>query len=76
VPYLLTTILGLEPEAFAARLRIVRPTLPENVDRLEIYDLRVGTALVDLLFERGGSGITARVQEKSGTLEVITDAMV
>ena len=76
IPYMVTSILGLEPEAFEARLKIVRPMLPENVDRLEIYDLRVGTASVDLLFERGDEGVTARVQEKRGNLEVITDAMV
>ena len=76
IPYLLTTTLGLEPEAFDRRLRIVRPMLPKNVNRLEIYDLRVGSASVDLLFERGDEGITARVQEKRGDLEVITDGMV
>jgi glycogen debranching enzyme len=76
IPYMLTSVLGLEPEAFEAQLRIVRPMLPENVDRLEIHDLRVGTASIDLLFERGDNGVTVRVREKRGTLEIIADAMV
>ena len=65
---MLTSILGLDPEAFEARLRIVRPMLPENVNRLEIYDLRVGTASVDLIFERASGAVTTRVQEKRGSL--------
>ena len=60
VPYLLTTVLGLEPEAFEGRLQITHPLLPENVNRLEMSRLRVGAARVDLLFVREGGQILAR----------------
>ena len=73
VPYLLTTALGLTPEAFDGRLRIVRPVLPANVNHLEIRHLRVGTARVDLVFERKGEGIGARVLDREGKLEVVVE---
>jgi glycogen debranching enzyme len=76
IPYLLTSILGLEPHAFERRLKIVRPMLPENVHSLEIHNLRVGGALADLIFERGDHGVTARILQKRGPLEVMGDAMV
>ncbi len=74
VPYLLTTVLGLEPEAFEAKLRIVRPVLPENVNQVEIRQLRVGAARVDLIFERTSEGIAARVLALEGKLEVVVES--
>lgn len=73
VPYLLTTTLGLQPEAFEARLKVVRPVLPENVNRVEIRHLQVGRARVDLVFERSHSGIVARLLELEGKLEFIVE---
>lgn len=52
VPYLLEALLGLEPDGFARRLRVVRPSLPDFVDWLELRDLRVGSGRVDLRFRR------------------------
>ena len=52
VPFLLQSLLGLTPEAFDGRLRIVRPVLPDGVDRVELHRLRVGEARVDLRFTR------------------------
>lgn len=74
IPYLLTTTLGLEPEAFDKRLRIVRPTLPENINRVEIQQLRVGSSTIDLLFERGRNGIAPRVLKNDGNLEVVVES--
>ena len=42
VPFMVETLLGLVPDAFEKRLRIVRPTLPDFVHDLELRDLRVG----------------------------------
>ncbi|MGE5615640.1 MAG: glycogen debranching N-terminal domain-containing protein, partial [Bacillota bacterium] len=70
-PYMLTTMLGLVPDAFARRLRIVRPILPEFIQRVEVKRLRVGDAEVDLLFERVRSGrLAARVSRLAGPLEI------
>jgi glycogen debranching enzyme len=74
VPYLLETCLGLEPEAFERRLRIVRPVLPDFVRVIEIQRLRVGAASVSLRFERGSDG-AVRVEPRDVTdgLDVIVD---
>jgi glycogen debranching enzyme len=73
IPYLLTTILGLEPEAFESRLRIVRPVLPENVNRVEINQLRVGAASVELLFERTGDNFAVYTSDLKGHLEIVVE---
>ena len=74
VPYLVATVLGLEPEAFDRRLRVVRPTLPDGCERLELRRLRVGPAAADLRFRRADDG-GARVEvvRVDGPLEVVVD---
>jgi glycogen debranching enzyme len=72
--YLLQVILGLVPEAFEHRLRIVRPMLPTFVDRLEMQNLTVGDARTALRFERTPEGTTAvTVLETTGELEVVVE---
>jgi len=73
LPFLLSTLLGLEPDAFSKRLRIVRPLLPQGLDRLNVKGLRVGGASVDLAFRRGSAGIDAEVMNLDGELEVRVD---
>jgi glycogen debranching enzyme len=71
IPFLLIVLLGLEPNAFDRRLRVIRPSLPPFVDRIELENLRVGAAQVDLLFDRAPSGeLTVRVKRLEGDLEV------
>ena len=72
--YLIETGLGLAPDAFARRLRIVRPLLPEFVDRLQVNQLRVGDAQVDLSFERTRNGkIACAVLTVDRSLEVLVE---
>lgn len=52
VPFMIETFLGLVPEAFERRLRIVRPILPDFVDQIHVRGLQVADASVDLDFER------------------------
>jgi glycogen debranching enzyme len=52
LPWMLTAGLGIAPDALAGALRIRRPSLPRQLDRLAVRGLRVGDAGVDLLFER------------------------
>jgi glycogen debranching enzyme len=74
VPYLLASSLGLVPEAFDRRLRIVRPVLPPFVSQLEVRRLRVGRARVDLRFERASDGsITVSVLRCDGPLHVVVE---
>jgi glycogen debranching enzyme len=49
-PLMLTVTLGLEPDAFERRLRVVRPRLPAFVEWLELRGLAVGAGRVDLRF--------------------------
>ncbi len=72
VPYLVETLLGLVPDAFERRLRIVRPTLPDFVHDLELHDLRVGDARADLRFERTAeTRVAVDVLRIEGDLEVL-----
>ncbi len=74
IPYLLTVILGLEPNAFDRELRIVRPRLPENIDRVKIDQLCVGAARIDLLFERHNGVVVADVQKIEGDLQLVLES--
>ena len=73
IPYLLTTVFGLEPDGFAKKIRIVRPHLPTNVNRVEVQGLEVGKAKIDLLFERKGDQIAPQVRKISGEMDVIVE---
>jgi glycogen debranching enzyme len=76
LPFLLITLLGLEPDAFSKRLRIVRPLLPQGLDRLDIKGLHVNRAAVDLAFERRKTGVHVGVTNLEGELEVqVTQAV-
>ncbi len=74
VPYLLEAVLGLVPEAFDRRLRIVRPTLPNPVDELHIQGMEVGPAQVDLRYERTRDGtVRVHVLKVDGALDVVVE---
>jgi glycogen debranching enzyme len=72
VPYLVTTLLGLQPDAFARRLRIVRPMLPDFIDRLHLRGLRVGAARADLSFTRADGRLAVAAQVE-GDLDVVVE---
>ncbi|HEX3203669.1 MAG TPA: glycogen debranching N-terminal domain-containing protein [Nitrospiraceae bacterium] len=72
IPYMLQSMLGLRPEAFEQRLRIVRPMLPDFIDEVELHRLRVGEAQVDLRFERNANDVFAvRTLRVTGRLDVV-----
>jgi glycogen debranching enzyme len=74
IPYLLTTLLGLEPEGFDNRLRLARPVLPEYMNRLEIRGLKIGQGEVDLQFGRTAEGwCAAAVDRVTGNVDVVMD---
>jgi glycogen debranching enzyme len=71
MPHLTETLLGLRPQAFERKLRIVRPVLPDFVDRIKVRRLKVGSAVVDLSFERSSEKTVAvEVLNIEGQLEV------
>ncbi|HEX6314616.1 MAG TPA: amylo-alpha-1,6-glucosidase, partial [Gemmatimonadaceae bacterium] len=71
IPYLLQSLLGLDPDAFARRLTVVRPRLPGFIDMITLSGVRVGDATVDLRFERDGDAMALEVERLEGDLEVV-----
>ena len=70
-PFMIETLLGLEPNAFENKLRIVRPVLPASVQHLELHGLKVGDSSIDIQFERKPGGrIATNVIKIQGNIEV------
>lgn len=71
VPLMVAELLGLHPDGFAGKLRIVRPVLPERIQQIELRGLKVGTAAVDLRFEREGGGrLVPRILAVEGDVKI------
>jgi glycogen debranching enzyme len=71
IPYALTSLLGLAPDALEGHLRLVDPCLPAWLGRLRLERVRVGDATVDLSFERDThDALQFEAQVRSGTLRV------
>jgi glycogen debranching enzyme len=68
---LLESMLGLEPDADAAELALVAPSLPEWLPQLELRNLRVGQAVVDLRFRRTDHSTGVDVLRRTGDLRVV-----
>ena len=71
---MLQSLLGLVPEAFEHRLRIVRPTLPTFVNMIELRGLRVGSAQADLRFKRTSKGVTVSMLQVQGELDIVVES--
>jgi glycogen debranching enzyme len=73
IPFMLQVMLGLVPEAFDRRLRVVRPMLPDFATELTLKGLAVAEARVDLRFERTETGVAVEVLGLDGQLEVVIE---
>ncbi|KAB8314942.1 amylo-alpha-1,6-glucosidase [Tolypothrix campylonemoides VB511288] len=71
---LLQMIVNLVPDAPNNCLRIIDPTLPESISSLSLHNLKVGSTILDLEFERSGSTTACRVAKKRGNLRVVIEA--
>ena len=71
---LLQMMVNLVPDAPNNCLRIIDPALPESINSLSVHNLRVGTTLIDLEFERSGTTTACRVAKKRGNLRVVIEA--
>jgi glycogen debranching enzyme len=69
-PLITQAILGLCPDAPRQKLYIVSPQLPGWLQAVALYGLRVGTAEVDLFYERRGAEVAAEVIGVRGSLDV------
>jgi glycogen debranching enzyme len=70
IPYMLTSSLGLEPDALAGWLRVVAPALPAFLGEVTLRGLRVGEATLDLRWRRKERRTTVQVLVKQGRLRV------
>jgi glycogen debranching enzyme len=75
IPYLVAGGLGLVPDALEKRLRVRRPSLPNWLSRVEVRNLRIAGASVDLLFERTGVGDQVALADAriEGDVEVVLE---
>jgi len=70
----LQTVINLVPEAGSNRVRIIEPILPDFINHLSVQNLKVGSTLLDLEFERSGNTTACRVAKKRGNLKVVIEA--
>ncbi|MBU1345417.1 MAG: amylo-alpha-1,6-glucosidase [Alphaproteobacteria bacterium] len=69
---MLQASLGVDVNALEGVVTVTNPTLPMGVDRLTVSDLHVGSASVDLIFERIGEGTVIMPRSKIGDVRVTT----
>ena len=64
--------LGLKVDGPSARISFDYPLLPESLPEMQILNLRVGTATVDLLLRRSGHDVGVNVLRREGKVEIVT----
>ena len=67
---LVQACLGLGIDGVAKRIHFTNPTLPSNVDEIEVQRLRVGDAQIDFAARRDGERVRIEVSQKSADLDV------
>jgi glycogen debranching enzyme len=70
--FILQAMLGLKIDAPHRQVRFVRPVMPETVKEIEIRNLRVGDASVDLSLERFAKDVAIELIRREGDVEVIS----
>ncbi len=73
IPFMLQVLLGLEPDGFARRLRLVRPRLPGRVECLDLHGIRIAGETVALHLERQADGTVSAVPIGKTGIEVVMD---
>jgi hypothetical protein len=68
---LLRSALGLKMDGVSGRISFVRPALPVFLNDLEIRNLRVGPATVDLHLTRHGEDANVKVLRRVGEVEIL-----
>ena len=66
----LQACLGVSIDAFAREVRIDRPTLPREIERLAVRRLPVGGSSVDLVFQRTAGRVVASAERMPGDVKV------
>jgi glycogen debranching enzyme len=68
---LLQSCLGLRIEAPRARLSFSQPVLPPFLEHIEIKNLRIGDAAVDLSLERHAKDVGINILRREGRVEIV-----
>ncbi len=71
---LLQIVINIVPDAANNCVRVIDPILPESINNLSLENLRVGSTVIDLEFERSGGTTACRVAKKRGNLKVVFEA--
>ena len=71
---LLQIVINIVPDAASNCVRVINPILPESINSLSLENLRVGSTVIDLEFERSGGTTACRVAKKRGNLKVVFEA--
>lgn len=74
MPWVVTSLLGLRPNAPQRQLYIVHPCLPPWLESLRIRDLRLGEARLDLQYSRLGERTTVELTDLHGDASVVLTA--
>ena len=71
LPSILSSILGLVPDARRNRLYIVNPKLPRWLDLVEMFHMKVGKSVLDIAFRVAHGKTVIEVVRKGGDIEVV-----
>jgi glycogen debranching enzyme len=71
---LIAMMINLVPNAPGNQIHIIDPALIGSIGKLSIQNLRIGSTLLDLEFERSGETTAYRVSKKRGNLRVVIEA--
>jgi glycogen debranching enzyme len=69
--FLLQSCLGLRIDATQRRISFIRPVLPPFLERVEIRNLTIVEASVDLLIERHPHDVSLTVARREGDVEIV-----
>jgi glycogen debranching enzyme len=69
---LIQSCLGLSIRAKESRIYLNRPALPEAVPSLQIRNIRIGNASVDLGFERHAEAVAVDILRRTGDIEIVS----
>jgi glycogen debranching enzyme len=64
--------LGMQIDATRRRLTFCRPRLPERLERLQLTNLVVADARIDLLLERHAHDVAISMMRRDGEIEIVT----
>ncbi|HBH81795.1 MAG TPA: amylo-alpha-1,6-glucosidase, partial [Nitrospira sp.] len=67
----LQACLGLQIDGTRGLVQFVSPVLPPFLERVELRNLSIGTARLDLVLDRHENEVALRVARRTGEVEVV-----